>query len=114
MDIQIELPAVRASDLSLPPPKEASIDVAKRVAAARSIQKERFAALGRPQLRTNAEADGALLEAIATPDAGGLKLLREAAGAMNLSARGYHRAPQPIWAPVWRHRSAPVLDAYSR
>ena len=91
MDIQIELPAVRASDLSLPPPKEASIDVAKRVAAARDIQRERFASLGKPQLRTNAQADGSLLEAIATPDAAGLKLLREAADAMNLSARGYHR-----------------------
>ncbi len=91
MDIQIELPAVRASDLSLPPPKEGSAGVAQRVAAARGIQKERFIALGKPQFRTNAEADGALLEAIATPDAGGLKLLREAADAMNLSARGYHR-----------------------
>ena len=28
---------------------------------------------------------------IATPDAAGLKLLREAADTMNLSARGYHR-----------------------
>ena len=91
LDIQIELPAVKASDLTLPPPKEGSADVAIRVAAAREIQKRRFAALGKPQLRVNAEADGTLLEEIATPDAPGLKLLREAADAMNLSARGYHR-----------------------
>ena len=91
LDIQIELPAVRASDLALPAPKECSADVAARVAAARLRQKRRFAALGRPLLGTNAEADGALLEAIATPDAAGLKLLREAADAMNLSARGYYR-----------------------
>ena len=91
LDIQIELPAVKASDLTLPPPKEGSADVAVRVAAAREIQKRRFAALGKPQLRVNAEADGTLLEEIATPDAPGLKLLREAADAMNLSARGYHR-----------------------
>jgi magnesium chelatase family protein len=32
-----------------------------------------------------------VLEAIATPDAAGLKLLRDAAEAMRLSARGYHR-----------------------
>ena len=46
-----------------------------------------------PQFRdsSNSEADGALLEEIATPEASGLKLLREAADAMNLSARGYHR-----------------------
>ena len=32
-----------------------------------------------------------LLEDVARPDAGGLTLLREAADAMRLSARGYHR-----------------------
>lgn len=90
-DIQIELSAVKASDLTLPPPKETSSDVAARVFAARRIQAQRFAKLGKPNLRTNAEADGELLEDIAAPDANGLKLLREAADAMNLSARGYHR-----------------------
>jgi magnesium chelatase family protein len=91
LDIQIELPAVRASDLSLPVAKERSADVALRVATARDIQHQRFTGLGKPQLRTNAQADGALLEVIATPDPPGLSLLREAADAMNLSARGYHR-----------------------
>jgi magnesium chelatase family protein len=91
LDIQIELPAVRASDLTLPPPKEGSAEVMARVAAARTIQRQRFIQLGKPHLRTNSEADGALLEEIARPDAGGLKLLRDAADAMNLSARGYHR-----------------------
>jgi magnesium chelatase family protein len=91
MDIQIELAAVKASDLTLPPPKEASRDVAARVFAARRLQMKRFAALGRPELRCNAEADGSLLEAIARPEASGLNLLRDAADAMKLSARGYHR-----------------------
>lgn len=91
MDIQIELAAVKPSDLSLPPPKEASEDVARRVMAARHIQTQRFASLGKPQLRTNAEADGTLLESIATPEPSGLSLLRDAADAMKLSARGYHR-----------------------
>jgi len=91
MDIQIELPAVRAADLSLPPPREASADIATRVAAARAIQRQRFEQLGFPQWRVNAEADGALLEEIARPDNAGMTLLRDAADAMNLSARGYHR-----------------------
>ena len=91
MDIQIELAAVRAADLTLPPPKETSEDVARRVLAARTIQAQRFRQLGKPELRTNSEADGALLEEIARPDAAGLVLLRDAADAMNLSARGYHR-----------------------
>jgi magnesium chelatase family protein len=91
MDIQIELAAVKASDLTLPPPKETSQDVAARVRAARQLQVERFQRLGKPELRTNAEADGTLLEEIARPDPQGLNLLRDAADAMNLSARGYHR-----------------------
>jgi magnesium chelatase family protein len=91
MDMQIELRAIKASDLTLPPPKETSSEVAARVFAARRLQADRFARLGKPEIRTNAQADGELLETIATPDAPGLKLMREAADAMNLSARGYHR-----------------------
>jgi magnesium chelatase family protein len=91
IDIQIELAAVRASDLTLPAPKEKSSDVAARVARARQIQTERFVALGHSDLRTNAQADGALLETITILDAAGTTLIRDAADAMNLSARGYHR-----------------------
>ena len=91
MDLQIELQAVRAADLTLPPPKETSADVAARVAATRELQARRFQALGRPDLRSNAEADGKLLEEIAALDAPGTALIRDAAEAMQLSARGYHR-----------------------
>jgi magnesium chelatase family protein len=91
MDIQIELSAVRAGDLTLPPPAEGSAEVAARVAAARAIQRDRFERLGRPDMRTNAHLDGALLEQLARPDASGLALLTDAANALNLSARGYHR-----------------------
>jgi magnesium chelatase family protein len=91
IDLNIEVPAVTAADLILPPPAEGSREVAERVARARDIQATRFAAAGAPHIRTNAAADGPLLEEIAKPDAGGLKLLREATDAMRLSARGYHR-----------------------
>ncbi len=91
IDIQIELAAVRASDLTLPPPSEGSAEVAARVAAARAIQRDRFAALGLAGVRTNAQLDGALLEELARPDEQGLALLGNAAEALNLSARGYHR-----------------------
>ena len=91
MDIQIELPAVRASDLTLPPAKDTSVDVAKRVSHARETQLQRFADLGLAHLRTNAQADGRLLEDIAKTDEAGQSLMRDAAEAMNLSARGYHR-----------------------
>jgi magnesium chelatase family protein len=91
IDLHIEVPAVSASDLVLPPPSEGSREVAARVAAARDLQAERFRALGRSDLRVNAAAEGGLLEQIAAADGSGLKLLRDAADAMRLSARGYHR-----------------------
>lgn len=91
IDLHIEVPAVSASDLTLPPPSEGSKEVAARVAVAREIQAARFAKLGRPELRVNAQASGPVLDEIASPDAAGMKLLRDAADAMHLSARGYHR-----------------------
>ena len=91
IDLRIEVPAVTAADLILPPPAEGSAEVAARVAAARDIQLARYAAAGLPHVRTNAEAPASVLEDIAQPDAQGLKLLRDAAETMRLSARGYHR-----------------------
>jgi len=88
IDLHIDVAAVSASDLSLPPAAEGSRDVARRVAAARAIQRMRLAP---HHLRTNAEAEGEVLEAIAAPDPAGRKLLTEAAEQMQLSARGYHR-----------------------
>lgn len=91
IDLQIEVPAVSAADLVLPPASEGSAEVRTRVTHARRIQTRRYAALGLARVRTNAECDGAMLEEIAAPDRAGLTLLREAADALSLSARGYHR-----------------------
>jgi magnesium chelatase family protein len=91
IDLHVEVPGVTAADLILPPPAEGSAEVAARVARAREIQAERFAALGLPHIRTNAQAHGPVLEDVAKPDKSGLALLRDAADAMRLSARGYHR-----------------------
>jgi len=91
IDLQIEVPAVSAADLVLPAASEGTAEVRARVAAARAIQAERFAALKHPRARTNADCDGSLLEDIAAPDQAGRTLLREAADALSLSARGYHR-----------------------
>ena len=88
IDLHVDVPAVSAADLSLPPPRESSADVGRRVAAARAVQKARYAGQG---IRTNAEADGDLLEAAAALDAAGRALLTEAAEKLRLSARGYHR-----------------------
>ncbi len=92
IDLHIEVPEVSAADLALPPPAEDSATVAARVAAARTIQAERYAALAPDSgVRTNAQADGELLETVARPEADGGALLTRATDSMGLSARGYHR-----------------------
>lgn len=88
IDIHVDVANVSARDLALPPAAESSADVAIRVSAARAIQRDRYESLG---LRTNAEADGEVLDKVAAPDVAGLKLLTDASDAMKLSARGYHR-----------------------
>jgi magnesium chelatase family protein len=88
IDLHVDVPAVSAADLSLPPPAEGTAEVAARVAAARQLQVARYAADG---ITTNAEADGAVLERVAAPDPAGAVLLTQAAERLRLSARGYHR-----------------------
>ena len=91
-DLRVDVPAVEAADLTLPPPAGNSAQVAARVEAARAAQRQRYRALAAPEtVRTNADADGELLEQAAAPDAAGRALLAEAVDAMRLSARGYHR-----------------------
>ena len=92
IDLHVEVPAVAAADLSLPPPAEGSAEVAARVARAREVQAARYTAIeGASEVRCNAQADGTLLEEVAAPDREGRTLLTEAAERMKLSARGYHR-----------------------
>jgi magnesium chelatase family protein len=88
IDLHVEVGAVAAADLVLPPPTEGSAEVAARVKAGRDAQTARYEGKG---VRTNAEADGDLLEAVATPDEAGRRLMAQAAEAMRLSARGFHR-----------------------
>jgi magnesium chelatase family protein len=92
IDLYIEVPAVSPADLALPPPAESSAEVAGRVAVARTHQAKRYGGLADDRrIRTNAEADGALLDEAATPEPAGGALLQRAAERLRLSARGYHR-----------------------
>ena len=76
-------------DLDLPNDGDTSEQVAQRVAAARTIQTERFTS--HDGIRVNADAHGQTLEEIATPDAEGRALLSQVAERFGLTARGYHR-----------------------
>ncbi|WP_174297498.1 YifB family Mg chelatase-like AAA ATPase [Sphingomonas bacterium] len=92
IDLHVEVQPVSAADLVLPPPTEGSAEVAARVAAARGVQSARYAGQETgTRVRTNAEADGPLLDAHATPDDPGRRLLAQAAEQMRLTARGYTR-----------------------
>ncbi len=91
IDLQIEVPAVSAADLVLPPAREGSSEVSARVAAARRRQQERFAELGAKKIRTNSECSGQFLEQTAMPDESGMELMRKAAESLGLTARGFHR-----------------------
>ena len=88
-DLRIEVPPVSYTDLDLPANGDSSATIAQRVAQARSVQSARFSAHG--SVRVNAEAEGGLLEEIATPDAQGRALLSQMAERFGLSARAYHR-----------------------
>jgi magnesium chelatase family protein len=105
IDLHVEVRAVSAADLVLPPPAEGSAEVAARVAQAREMQLHRYDGQG---VRTNAEADGELLDKVATPDEAGRGLLAQAAEAMRLSARGYHRVLRVARSVADLDRSEPV------
>ena len=89
-DLRLEVPPVAYADLDLPASGDTSAQIAARVADARQVQADRFAALG-VDARVNADAEGALLDQIATPDDAGKEMLLKAADRFHLTARGYHR-----------------------
>ncbi|PZP39687.1 MAG: AAA family ATPase [Pseudomonas fluorescens] len=90
-DLRVSVPAVKISDLNLPPAKEGTAEVAARVARARALQTARFAALDGKGVVCNAELNGRLLDEFCPLNEDGRKLMTTAAEKMGLSARGYHR-----------------------
>jgi magnesium chelatase family protein len=91
IDLQIDVPAVTAADLILPPPAEGSAEVAARVLAARRLQSQRYDALGLSTATTNAAAPPSALEQTAALDPAATAFLRTASDRMRLTARGFHR-----------------------
>ena len=84
IDLHVEVPALRESDLAEAPAGEPSAAVRARVTAARESQ---LARQGRP----NALLSGSEVEHWCAPDAAAQKLLREAMSRLGLSARSFHR-----------------------
>lgn len=90
IDLAVDMPAVTAADLSLPPPVEGSAEMAARVARARALQLDRADDLGSTE-GLNGRSEGAFLEKITALDERGRALLAQAAEAGRLSARGWTR-----------------------
>ena len=90
IDLAVDMPAVTAADLSLPPPTEGTAEVAARVARARRLQADRAADLDDGET-LNGRAEGAFLERITALDESGRALLARAAEAGRISARGWTR-----------------------
>ncbi len=88
-DLRVDVPPVAYTDLDLPPSGDTSAQMAVRVAAARNIQYSRFNS--QPNMTVNADAEGDMLEEIASPDSEARALLSKVAERFHLSARGYHR-----------------------
>ncbi len=88
-DLRVDVPPVAYTDLDLPPSGDTSAQMAARVATARDIQLMRFE--GQANMTVNADAEGDMLEEIASPDSEARALLTKVADRFHLSARGYHR-----------------------
>ncbi|WP_340148470.1 YifB family Mg chelatase-like AAA ATPase [uncultured Sneathiella sp.] len=113
IDIHVDVPAVSAADLTLPPPTETSEMVAARVAKAREIQRQRYQDINHPTpVRTNADAEGELLERFVVLDAPAKSLLQDAIGKLKLSARGYHRVLKVARTLADLEASDPVLRSH--
>ena len=88
-DLRLEVPPVSLRDLDLPESGDTSAEVRARVTRARAVQSRRYA--GEAEVRTNADAGGALLDRHAALDAEGKALMTRAAEHFGFSARAYHR-----------------------
>jgi len=89
IDIHVEVPAVRYSDLSSIARGESSAAIRERVVAARKVQQERFK--NSPGVHCNANMRARDVQRFARPDSPGQELLRAAVAELHLSARAYDR-----------------------
>jgi magnesium chelatase family protein len=88
IDIHVEVQAVEYEELSALPTGEKSVDIRKRVNAAREIQLQRFA---KEKIYSNSQMSSKQIRKYCNLDQDGKKLLKMAMEKMGLSARAYDR-----------------------
>lgn len=87
IDIYLEVPAVEAEKLSSDLRAEGSLEIRKRIIAARKIQQQRF----KGRILANSEMKNSDIKEYCTLTQEGMDLIKMAISSLNLSARGYHR-----------------------
>ena len=90
IDMHVDVPAVETLSMLTPADAEPSATVAARVARARAVQTQRFAAMEIPA-RTNAEVSGDALQAMVTLTPESRSLVEDATKRLGLSMRGLTR-----------------------
>lgn len=89
IDLHVHVQAVDIQDLSLPPAKEGTAEVAARVANARTLQNNRYG--NETGVSCNADLTSKLIDEFCQVDEKAQKMLHTAAEKFGLSARAYHR-----------------------
>jgi magnesium chelatase family protein len=88
IDLHVEVPAIRPSDIYKKQNSEKSADIRQRVAHVRNIQTERYK---KQPYHVNALADGDVLLEHAKPDTKGRALLEQSIDQLGLTMRGHNR-----------------------
>ncbi|NLM62469.1 MAG: ATP-binding protein, partial [Clostridiales bacterium] len=91
IDIIADVPSLDFDDLSRKPSGEPSAAIRKRVIAARSFARDRYARYGLDEITANAHLPSHLIQEFCKPDPSGLELLRSAFDRLGLTARSYDR-----------------------
>ena len=91
IDIHVDVRRVPFEKLSALDGGEPSAVIRARVEAARAIQAERFASLGKTNMLVNGDMGPAEVQRFCAIDEAGVNLMRAAVRQMDLSARAYHR-----------------------
>lgn len=88
IDLHVDVPRLKIDKLEEGAPGEKSIDIRKRVEAARTRQRERFM---KKKFHTNAEMTSQSVKEFCVLDDASKGILRDAVSRLKLSARGYMR-----------------------
>jgi magnesium chelatase family protein len=88
VDLHVDVAPVSIDDIHLPPAKEGSCEIKKRVQSAYNIQKNRYI---NQNIHKNSELYGALLDTYCNLSKDCIQLMQKASEKYAMSARGYHR-----------------------